>query len=354
MSSLHILVLGASYGLLPAVRMLLAGHCVTVVCREAEQKDILRNGASISFLRRSGVIDRRLHVPATGGFSTDGILGVTGVEVDPSSFDMVFLAMAEPHYGAPEVAALMRRIALAGLPVISLMNALPPPFLRRLGSVDVDQLRAAYASWTVWDILDPSLISAASPDAQAIRPDPSRPFELAVTLASNFKVAPFARPEHQQRLEAIAQDVSAYRQDGAPLPVRILAHNALHVPLAKWPMLIAGNCRCLHADGRIVSIAEAVHADLNQSRRLYDWVTGVVVKTGADPADLVPFDYYASAAKALTRPSSFARAIGAGAPLIERVDKMVLLAGQALGLDVPQALEGIVAVVDKILAQRSA
>lgn len=88
-----------------------------------------------------------------------------------------------------------------------------------------------------------------------------------LSLASTFKVAPFARAPHQRRLEGIVQDVLAYRQDGAPLPARILGHEALHVPLAKWPMLIADNCRCLGPDGTVVSIAQAVHADLDRGAR---------------------------------------------------------------------------------------
>ncbi len=354
MAASHILILGAAYGLLPAVRMLLAGHNVTVVCRAAEQRDLVRDGAAISFLRRGGAVDRQIHVPAVEGLSGDGHLGVTGVAVDPRPFDMVFLAMAEPHYADPEVAALIRRIADAGLPVVSLMNALPPPFLRRLGNLDVDLMRDAYAAWDVWQSLDPALMTAASPDAQAVRPDPGQSSALAVTLASNFKVAPFARALHQRRLEGIVQDVLAYRQDGAPLPARILAHEALHVPLAKWPMLIAGNCRCLGPDGAVVSIAQAVHADLDESRRLYDWVLDLVLRTGASPADLVSFDRYAAAARSLSRPSSFARAIATGAKVVERVDKMVLLAGKALDLEVPPTLTQIVDAVDRKLAQNAA
>ena len=56
---------------------------------------------------------------------------------------------------------------------------------------------------------------------------------------------------------------------------------------------------------------------------IYDWVRELCVKLGASPDDLVPFDKYAAAAMTLVRPSSAARALFAGAPNIERVDRLV-------------------------------
>jgi hypothetical protein len=44
---------------------------------------------------------------------------------------------------------------------------------------------------------------------------------------------------------------------------------------------------------------------------------------GAVPTDLVPFEKYAAAAQGLSKPSSAARALFAGATNIERVDLLV-------------------------------
>ncbi|WP_193139063.1 ketopantoate reductase family protein [Meridianimarinicoccus sp. MJW13] len=350
MSKMNILMLGAAYGLLPAVRILLAGHRVTVVCRASEQSSIASDGAQISFLKRDGTPNTTMSAPGTIGTVKDNALCLAGVDVDLSPFDMVFLAMSEPQYASEDVAGLVRRIGASGLPVVSLMNALPPPFLARLNAFDTVQLRPAYTAWSVWQHLDPALISAASPDAQAVRMDPERTNELSVTLASNFKVAPFEQAAHQELLETLSRDVSAYRQDGRPLPVRLLAHNALHVPMAKWPMLMAGNCRCVGPDGSIVSIAEAVGADPEASQRIYDQTLEVVRAAGAGDGDIVPFSHYARAARGLVRPSSFARAIAAGAPNIERVDKIIQLSGRALGQTIPE-IDRIVAQVDVLMAR---
>jgi hypothetical protein len=52
-------------------------------------------------------------------------------------------------------------------------------------------------------------------------------------------------------------------------------------------------------------------------------VRGLCIKIGASPDNLVPFEKYAAAAMDLPRPSSAARALFAGAPNIERVDRLV-------------------------------
>lgn len=348
MADPKILILGAAYGLLPALRLVAAGFRVTVVCRPAEQEAMLARGARVEFLRRDGQPGRTLHATAMAGLPDRGHLGVAGPEIDPRGFDLVFLAMSEPQYAAAEIADLLSRIAAADLPIVSLMNALPPPFLRRLGTADVDRLAPAYAAWDSWQVIPAKRMTAASPDAQAVRRDPAHPEILSVTLASNFKVAPFAEAADQAVLEEVVRAIAACRPDGAPLPARILAHEALHVPLAKWPMLITGNARCLDAEGRLRSIGEAVHDDLARSRDIYSAVCRVVFALGAGEKDLVPFEAYAQAARALSLPSSFGRAIAGGALRVERIDRMVQLAASDRRIPIP-GLDEIVVLVDRRL-----
>ena len=99
-------------------------------------------------------------------------------------------------------------------------------------------------------------------------------------------------------------------------------------------MLLTGNYRCVTADGAI-DIKDAVHADPEKSRSVYNWVMEVCLKLGADPDDLVPFEKYASAAHGLVRPSSAARALNNGVPNIERTDRLVQLLGAQLGMQPP-------------------
>jgi len=164
----------------------------------------------------------------------------------------------------------------------------------------------------------------------------------------NFKVARFASDADTALLRALEEDIEAVRHDvdGAPLelPVKLRVHDSLYVPLAKWCMLITGNYRCV-GDDAARSIREAVHDDPEASRRVYEWVATLCRELGAAPADQVPFEKYANAARGLSKPSSAARALFAGAPFIERVDRVVRRLAAQHGLRSAE-LDAIVARVD--------
>ena len=65
-----------------------------------------------------------------------------------------------------------------------------------------------------------------------------------------------------------------------------------------------------------------MHTSPEESRAVYDWVRELCIKLGAAAAELVLFEKYV-AAQGLVRPSSAARALFAGAPNVERVDRLV-------------------------------
>ncbi|MXO71878.1 hypothetical protein [Alteraurantiacibacter buctensis] len=353
---MNVLVLGASYGLLPAIKLALAGHAVTVVGREDEIAAMADGPVQLEMaMRRTG--QRIVLAAPLVAHPTPGSLTLrTPAGAAPEQADFALLAMQEPHFAAPAVAALMARIAAARVPCLSLMNLPPPTFLARLDSVPESALEGVYSAPQAWAGLDPALISVASPDAQALRLDGTRPGVLTVTLASNFKAAPFADHAAQSLLERLARDMSHLHvlSAGEPVrpPVALIAATSRHVPLVKWPMLLAGNCRSVtRAEPR--PIAEAIHADLPASRALYDAVSDLVLRLGARPADLVPFDTYARAAAQLTRPSSIARALDSGAKEVERIDRLVLNLLRHHGRDVAPVAE-ISSLIDALLeANRS-
>src|SRR4030095_9347135 len=117
--------------------------------------------------------------------------------------------------------------------------------------------------------------------------------------------------------------------------------------LAKWPMLIAGNYRCIRSE-EMIPIKEAVHGDAAKSRAVYEWVSKLCHGLGAEDEDLVPFDKYAKAAEGLGKPSSAARALFGGAEHIERVDCLVRRIAQQQGLQ-SDTLDEIVRLVDERL-----
>jgi len=327
-----ILILGASYGSLLAGKLLLAGHDVTLVCLPGEADLINREGFCVRLpVRGCGepvMIDSR---------TAPGVVRACGAdEADPRACDLVALAMQEPQYGAPGVRDLMDRVAKSGKPCMSIMNMPPLAFLRRLPGLNTDALRRCYADPAVWDAFDPDLFTLASPDPQAFRP-PEEPLNvLQVSLPTNFKVAAFAREEATAILRDLQDGIEAVRFDAGggdllELPVKLKLHASPFVPLAKWAMLLTGNYRCITADGPR-AICDAVHGDIAASRAVYAWVCVVCERLGAGPGDLVPFEKYAEAAKGLSKPSSAARALFAGARNIERVDLLVQSIARQFGL----------------------
>ena len=98
--------------------------------------------------------------------------------------------------------------------------------------------------------------------------------------------------------------------------------------------------------------AEALRqfGNLEETRAVYQWIVDLCVGLGADPADMVPFEKYANAALSLESPSSAARALAAGAPHIERVDRLVQSIAAQRGLRSPQVDE-VVARVDAWLVR---
>ena len=338
----RVLVMGASYGSLLGVKLLAAGHVVRLACLPAEAALFNEEGARVRM-----PVKGRAELYEIDSRALPGRLSASAPpDVDPQGYDLVVLAMQEPQYRSPGVRELLARVTRARKPCMSIMNMPPLPYLARIPGIALDPLRTCYTDATVWDGLDPSLMTLCSPDPQAFRPPEERTNVLQVRLPTNFKAARFVSDAHTAMLREIAAGIEAARFgfERLELPVKLKVHDSIFVPLAKWSMLLAGNYRCVGTEG-MSSIRDAVHGDLAASRAVYETVGNLCRALGAADADLVPFDKYAEAARSLASPSSAARALAAGATNIERVDRLVqaLLAQRGMESD---AVNGIVARVD--------
>jgi hypothetical protein len=339
-----ILGLGASYGSLLASKLLMAGHTVRLVCLPGEAELINKEGFRVRLpvKGRSGLVE-------VDSRNLPGAVSAGGPEgVDPGDYDLVALAMQEPQYRAPGVRELLARTARAKVPCMSIMNMPPLPYLKRVPGLEADRFRDCYTDPSVWDGFDPALVTLCSPDPQAFRPPEEKVNVLQVRLPTNFKAARFDSEAHTAMLRRLESEIEAARFDAAgerlELPVKLKVYDSVFVPLAKWAMLIAGNYRCVQKDG-MRSIKDAVHGDLEASRSIYDWVVALCVSLGADRNDLVPFDKYANAALSLLSPSAAARALAAGAPNIERVDRLVRAIAAEKGMK-SGAVDQIITLVD--------
>jgi hypothetical protein len=328
----NILILGASYGALLAIKCLAAGHNVTVTCRTDTAALINAEGIRV-----------RLPIKGRPDLGTNGLIEVDSRQLkgqlqastpeqvgDLKAFDLVVLAMQEPQYGQSGIRELMMRVAASGLPSMPIMNMPPLPYLARLQKsnpgLDVTACRSAYADASIWDAFNPDLMTLSSPDPQAFRPVGEPVNILQVALPTNFKAARFESDAHTQILRQLDADIEAVRwavgNEWVELPVKLKVFDSLFVPLAKWSMLLTGNYRCIQLN-EMRPIREAILSDREASKNVYDWVTQLCISLGAAPSDLVPFEKYAAAANGLAKPSSAARALAAGAKNIERVDMIV-------------------------------
>ena len=344
--SRKVLVFGASYGSLFATKLALAGHQATLVCRDRTADLINAEGTVV----RMPVKGREGLVEVRSRELTGRVTATTPGGARPDDYDLVVLAMQEPQYRLPGVRELLERTAAARVPCLSIMNMPPPPYLARIPGVDPALCAESYTDASPWSGFDPAKLTLCSPDPQAFRPPEEDGNVLQVRLATNFKAARFEGDADTAMLRELADDIEAARLDGYfDLPVKLKVHDSVFVPLAKWAMLLAGNYRCLLDDG-VRTIHDAVHSDLEASGELYQWVADLCVGMGASPADMVPFDKYAAAAKSLKSPSSAARALLAGAPHVERVDRLVQSVAAQQGRQHPE-IDRIVARVDAWLVR---
>jgi hypothetical protein len=361
--SFHILILGASYGSLLAIKLLAAGHHVTMTCRTATAALMNAQGIRVRL-----PIKGRPDVGVAGLWEMDSrqlpgqLHATTPQEVgDLQAFDLVVLAMQEPQYQQDGIRQLMARIAQSRLPCMPIMNMPPLPYLARLKThnphLNVDNCRAAYADPSIWDGFDPACMTLSSPDPQAFRPVDEPANVLQVALPTNFKVAQFESPVHTAMLHQLDADIEAVRilvnGERLELPVKLKVFDSLFVPLAKWSMLLTGNYRCIQEDG-MRPIRDAILADRAASQDVYEWVAKLCTSLGAAPEDLVPFEKYAAAANGLAKPSSAARALAAGATNIERVDLIVQSLAQQQGMQHPSVDQTVTLVAQWLAKNRSA
>ena len=228
------------------------------------------------------------------------------------------------------------------------MNMPPLPYLERIPGLDAKQLRPAFNCPEVWAGFDPDVVTLCSPDPQAFRLPDGGANVLHVGLPTNFKSAPFASEAHNTILRTLAEDIEAVRVDDKDVPVKLRVHDSLFVPFAKWSMLLTGNYRCVLDQG-VRPIRDAVHGDPERSQAIYARVSDIVTRLGAAEDDLVPFEKYANAANGLLKPSSAARAVDGGSGEIERVDLLVSLIAEQLGMTTPD-LQAVSDTVSRRLA----
>ena len=152
----NVLMMGASYGSLLAIKLLFGGHKITMVCLPNEVEAFNSDGAHVRMPIRGRVtpvdLDSR---------KLPGSLKAAGTgDVNPADYDLVVLGMQEPQYRSPGVRELLDAAARAKVPCMSIMNMPPPPYLARIPGLAMEPLRAAVKHLA--STLRPALISTST------------------------------------------------------------------------------------------------------------------------------------------------------------------------------------------------
>src|SRR5207244_9366352 len=101
-----------------ATKLLMAGHRVTLVCTAPTADLINREGTVVRFPIRGR--DSLLDVPSKR--LPGSLMAATPGTIDPAKFDLVVLGMQEAQYGSTGVRALIRRIAVAVVRRLAIVN----------------------------------------------------------------------------------------------------------------------------------------------------------------------------------------------------------------------------------------
>ena len=249
----------------------------------------------------------------------------------------------------------MGRVAQSRKPCLAIMNMPPLPYLKRIPGLSTETLEACYADPERLEGFRSGADDAGESRSAGISSAGSTEERSPGRACRRISKPRASKPKSRPRCFAISKRTS--KQPGSipatarsKFPVKLKVHDSIFVPLAKWPMLMAGNYRCIRRDD-MIPIKDAVHGDVDKSREIYDWVSKLCTGLGADDEDLVPFDKYAKAAEGLGKPSSAARALFGGAANIERVDCLVRRIAVQKGLQ-SGTLDEIVTVVDERLNKK--
>ena len=223
------------YGSLLGTKLLLAGHNVTLTCREATANLINTKGTIV----RIPIRGRDAPIELKSKDLSGTLMATTPDTInDVSSYDLVVLAMQEPQYSAPGVRELVKRIATFKIPTMSITNMPLFTFLKRIPNIHVDHtLEECFTEPTLWDDFDPRLVTQCSPDPQAFRPPEEPANVLVVRLPTNFKACTFGNDKDTAMLRQLEEDIqnARFHENGQDLqvPVKLRVYDSVFMSTGK-------------------------------------------------------------------------------------------------------------------------
>ena len=114
----NILLLGASYGSLLATKLALAGHNAKLICLPDEVNLINKKGTLV----RMPVKGREGLYEISSKKLSGKIEAISPDRVQADEFDLAVLAMQEPQYRSADIKNVLKDLAVARIPCMSIMN----------------------------------------------------------------------------------------------------------------------------------------------------------------------------------------------------------------------------------------
>lgn len=318
-----ILIYGASYGLLVACKLMLAGYDVVCVCKKDEADLINNEGFSVEL---DGYLNKKIILKS--GKLIGKIKAIQPEKIELQNIKLVFLAMQEAQYSESAILDSLGLIAKNKIPTISIMNIPPSIYLKnfKLDKKEYQELTVAYKNFDLWNKFDLNFITHGSADPQIFKPFNNINNYISVRLASNFRIAKFIDENSTEFLKKISNQIKISRHDidnkKTRVPVNLNLYDSPFIPISKWPMLITGNYRCLNKN-HLMSIQEIVNQNIGVSEEIYNEVLALCRSLGATDKDLIKFQSYLKVANKLTSPSSVARLAFAKNKNFERLDILI-------------------------------
>jgi len=131
----NILLLGASYGSLLATKLALAGHNAKLICLPDEVSLINKEGTLV----RMPVKGREGLYDISSKKLSGKIEAIGPDQVKADEFDLAVLAMQEPQYRSADIKNVLKDLAAAKIPCMSIMNMPPLTYLKRIIKIEIDQ-----------------------------------------------------------------------------------------------------------------------------------------------------------------------------------------------------------------------
>jgi hypothetical protein len=300
---MKVLILGSNYGLLAAAYLKERNIDFDIFTTSEEAQFLTVNGFNFFYKNEVCAVVRPDNHWSV--FSQSDLL-------HPEKYDLVILAMQEPTFSMPTLESLLKK--LGHLPILSVMNIPPASFIRNdLGLHKVDY-SGIYHSPFFFDNSSTNKFIHASAEPQIFANEKGGNFYIR--LGGAFRCSFTNQKIESQLVQVLLRPIV-----NSKLPVTIKNYLSPWVSISKFPMLIAGNYRCI-SNGVLRSIGDAVHQDLKLSEVIYCEAANGLKALGAPRNSIVPFKNYSLAAINLTSPSSVARSLISGGR-IERTDKLL-------------------------------